>query len=150
MLLLRSFLLIALLSLSARGHTLSEEILFKRLDPLSITEQLSFYHLYQESNYGKQALTRAWELLHNKASPAASTSSSAGGVSSVVEPLLASSGGRNVSRRERRFSCIDSCIDCLLSKQGRVACGAISLSLSCLVVGWSARTIYDILWDHYG
>ncbi len=49
----------------------SEELLFKRLDPHSITEQLSFYHLYPESPYGKEALKKAWELLQNRPLPKA-------------------------------------------------------------------------------
>lgn len=68
---MRYLLLFALLLGTTTGHALSEEILYKRLDPLSISEQLSFYHLYPESSYGKQALTRAWELLQNTSTPSA-------------------------------------------------------------------------------
>ncbi len=58
-------------SLCAERGDLSEEMLYKRLDPLSISEQLSFYHLYPESHYGKGALKKAWELLQGQPLPTA-------------------------------------------------------------------------------
>ena len=41
--------------------------LYHSLDPLSISQQLSFYELYPESKEGKLALHRAWELLSSGA-----------------------------------------------------------------------------------
>ncbi|HAZ15438.1 MAG: hypothetical protein A2Y28_00230 [Chlamydiae bacterium GWC2_50_10] len=59
------FLLCAatLLTARERASELPEELLYKRLDPLSIREQLSFYHLYPSSPFGQKALAQAWELL---------------------------------------------------------------------------------------
>lgn len=37
--------------------------LYSSLDPASISKQLAFYQLYPESDQGKQALSRAWQLL---------------------------------------------------------------------------------------
>jgi len=37
--------------------------LYSSLDPLSIRQQLAFYHLYPDSSEGKQALKQAWNLL---------------------------------------------------------------------------------------
>ena len=59
----------SLIALSSNAFSLSEEILFKRLDPLSISQQLSFYHIYPDTPFGKKALNKAWELLQNQAIP---------------------------------------------------------------------------------
>lgn len=40
--------------------------LFSSLDPLSITQHLAFYELYPNSEYGQEALAKAWQLLSGK------------------------------------------------------------------------------------
>lgn len=42
---------------------LPEEMLYAGLDSRSITEQLAFYHLHPDSEWGQKALKRAWNLL---------------------------------------------------------------------------------------
>ena len=65
----RTLFFFSLIALTTSAFSLSEEILFKRLDPLSISEQLSFYHIYPETPFGKKALNKAWELMQNQAIP---------------------------------------------------------------------------------
>lgn len=48
---------------------LSLQSLYNTLDPLSISQHLAFYELYPQTNEGKAALKRAWELLGGEKIP---------------------------------------------------------------------------------
>lgn len=64
---MRSLILLAILSLlSLRAlHAATHPIhsLYRTLDPLSVSEHLAFYELYSDTDQGKEALKRAWQLL---------------------------------------------------------------------------------------
>ena len=49
---------------SSKTKEVSLRSLLGSLDPLSISQHLAFYELYPETKEGKQALSRAWELLN--------------------------------------------------------------------------------------
>lgn len=52
-----------------KGEENSLATLLNTLDPLSISQHLAFYHLYQEAPEGKEALAKAWALLGGNLSP---------------------------------------------------------------------------------
>ena len=62
-----TFFLLAILPLCAKAKAPSIanpiQSLYHTLDPLSVSEHLAFFELYSDTEEGKQALRRAWQLL---------------------------------------------------------------------------------------
>lgn len=62
-------ILIQISPLNAIPNELSEgklQVLYNRLDPLSVSQHLAFYELYSNRPLGEQALKEAWKLLAGK------------------------------------------------------------------------------------
>lgn len=65
--------LLVLISLAFLSFTQEKiHVLYTSLNPLSVSEHLAFYQLFQDTPDGKKALQDAWKLLSKNASPTAS------------------------------------------------------------------------------
>lgn len=82
-------------------------VLYKSINPTSISAHLAFYQLFPDSYEGKKALGDAWELLSGSASNAPLTYIPQGSIDSIVTLVTKAEGVETISLKQEDLAAIE-------------------------------------------